>query len=102
METKFTKEKWLRDGTTVYALHQKGWVKGKPLMTNRFYLQVYPDYNIPEAKEESEANAKLIAAAPDLLNALIEVRQNLRDYGYPWLVGINDKEITKVIKKATE
>lgn len=67
---KHSKGEWLRDGKTVYSLHQRGWSNGKPLMVNRFYLSVYPDISVENAEEEAEANAKLIAAAPDLLEAI--------------------------------
>jgi len=93
METKFTKGPW------VYTR------SNSPLTGLKGEIEVYSaDESILEwiALCHNEADAKLIAAAHDLLSALIEVRQNLRDYGYPWLVGINDKEITKVIKKAIE
>ena len=102
METKFTKEKWIRQGTTVYALHQTGWNKGTLLMSNRFYAQVYPDYRIDNADEEAESNAKLIAAAPDMIKMLISINETL-------LAGINihyedtiHENIQKLIKKATE
>lgn len=108
METKFTKGIWLREKTTVYALHQIGWDKGQPLMSNRFYLQVYPDYRVENCTEEAEANAKLIAAAPDLFKMLEDALHTIKAlnninvfYG-----GVSQDtiiiEIENVLKKATE
>jgi hypothetical protein len=63
-----TKAQWQHEGTTVYALEveRENVITGKPIMRNRFsaLVQGY----IP--KEELEANARLMAAAPDLLKAL--------------------------------
>ena len=72
---KHTPGKWIRDGKTVYSLHQTGWNKGEPLMSNRFSLNVYPDYRLENAEQEAEANARLIASAPLLLEALQEITQ---------------------------
>lgn len=58
-----TKGEWIVDKTTVYSLYQVGWDKGKPLMSNRFYLQVYPDYRVENCEVEAVFNAKLIADA---------------------------------------
>ena len=68
-ESAATPGPWLRDGLTVYFLDWDGEWRGsdnRPLLTNRFslHLQGSPQ-RIPLA--ELEANAKLIAAAPDLL-----------------------------------
>ncbi len=64
--SKPTQQEWQRDRTTVYALNVEG--------TNRFVAQVQGGWatqgrNRTEA-EEVEANARLIAAAPELLAAL--------------------------------
>lgn len=64
---KFTPGDWMRDGLTVYAT-----AKGSP--HNRFYCPVYGGFirHPYDRTEESEleANARLIAAAPKLLDAL--------------------------------
>jgi hypothetical protein len=57
---------WLRDGTTVYALNNIG--------VNRFDATVQPgwrdtDEGVRTPKQELEANAMLMHAAPDLLDA---------------------------------
>jgi hypothetical protein len=107
METKFTKGEWKIDGRTVYSLHQRGWDRGKPIMCNRFYLSVYPDYSIENAVEEAEANAKLIAAAPELLKALFRICKDaeimaLGESGNFVSVSIDSiNEGIKAIKKAT-
>ena len=69
-DTKHTPGPWIRDGKFVYALMpnpKKRW----PGEVNRFWLivQKQAGYDIPE--EEVEANARLIAAAPEMLEALI-------------------------------
>ena len=59
---------WLIQGKTVYALMHHGWRKGVEQLKNRFYASVYVDRECDE--KEAEANVRLIAAAPDLLEAL--------------------------------
>ena len=70
---KHTPQEWLRDGTTVYALNVEG--------TNRFSAQVQGGWatsgrNRTEASE-LEANARLIAAAPELLALLDESKRSI-------------------------
>ncbi|HDS1140228.1 TPA: hypothetical protein QDZ75_004306 [Stenotrophomonas maltophilia] len=64
--SKHTQQEWQRDGATVYALNIEG--------TNRFFAHVQGGWatqgrNRTES-DEVEANARLIAAAPELLEAL--------------------------------
>lgn len=65
-KTTHTPGPWLiAGGTTVYALNAHGY--------NRFSAQVqrgYADSKWPIEAEEMEANTRLIAAAPELLDAL--------------------------------
>ena len=67
-QPKYTKGPWLRDGATVYALESCGWRKGKETFQNRFFLRVSASSSTPP--RELECTARLIAAAPDLLEAL--------------------------------
>lgn len=53
---------WLRDGTLVYALHDRSLPSGKVVQVNRFDATVHVGVGVPP--EEAEANATLIAAAP--------------------------------------
>ncbi len=55
-------------------------------------------------KEEAEANAKLIAAAPELLEALKEALKEMRliDNIYPDRVVLRISQAEAAIKKATE
>jgi len=70
-ESKFTPGPWLitPDGAFVYALNERG--------TNVFWTHVQRGWKGKDAEfrtdsDEVEANAKLIAAAPDLLAAAVE------------------------------
>jgi hypothetical protein len=65
---KHTKEEWLVEDTTVYALEFDSFFRGKEQMRNRFWAHVYGYRSTPQ--EELEANARLMAAAPELLSAL--------------------------------
>ncbi len=67
-EVKHTQGEWLVAETTVYCLEHAGWRKGVEQFRNRFYAGVYGHRDTP--KEETEANIRLIAAAPELLEAL--------------------------------
>lgn len=74
----YTKEDWKVEGTTVYALESDGFRGGREVFRNRFSALVQGYRNTP--KEELEANARLMAAAPDLLEALrrmVEYHDNL-------------------------
>ena len=66
-ETKFTPGPWTFEGRTIYALEEAGWRRGEPVMRNRFDCSVQGPF-CPDA--EKQANAHLIAAAPDLYDAL--------------------------------
>ena len=65
---KHTPGPWLIQGNTVYALMHHGWRKGVEMFKNRFSVQFSFDSSC--SKEEIESTKQLIAAAPDLLNAL--------------------------------
>lgn len=51
--------------------------------------------------EEAQANANLIAAAPDLLDALIEARKELELYANDSGEDYNNPKINEAIAKAT-
>ena len=67
-EAKHTPGPWLIQGNTVYALMHHGWRKGVEMFKNRFSVQFSFDSSC--SKEEIESTKQLIAAAPDLLEAL--------------------------------
>lgn len=52
--------------------------------------------------EVNEANAKLIAAAPELLNALTKLLAMAKQYGLAERSNINIERAEAIIKKATE
>lgn len=62
---------WLREGTIVYTLEHHGWRKGKEEFRNRFSVQIVRGPDISD--EETEANARLIQAAPDMHDALVAI-----------------------------
>jgi len=66
MTQKHTPGPWLRIDRTVYALHKMPFA-GRIIDCNRFDVCVQGN-DCPD--EEKEANARLIAAAPELLTAL--------------------------------
>jgi hypothetical protein len=71
-EPKFTKGPWKREGAFVYALQHYGWRRGvEETFCNRFSagFSVGPGCS----EEELIANARLAEAAPDLLEALINL-----------------------------
>ena len=84
--SKHTEGPWQAEGLTVYALQHSGWRKGVEQLENRFTAHVQGARNCPEA--ESIANAHLIAAAPDLLEALEFAREGIaafpRSLGYEY------------------
>lgn len=96
MKTKHTRGPWLiADKSFVYALNERG--------TNIFWAHAcggWKGQNADErtSDEEVEANAKLIAAAPDLLAALtkcLDLRGTLEMHGLL-------AEVEASIAKATE
>ena len=91
-----TKEGWKVEGTTVYALESDGFLGGREVFRNRFSALVQGYRNTPQ--EELEANARLMAAAPDLLSALQELLSEVGDtYACPQDVAL---KADKAIKKA--
>lgn len=94
-ETNWTKQDWLIDGLTVYALNTEG--------TNRFNARVEGGWATRGRNrtqfDELTANARLIAAAPELYEALVnllaayeEAMSSEFDFtGNPWTAkGRND------------
>lgn len=89
---------WLLVDRTVYALTQDGWRKGKPEMVNRFSVQVQRGHEAP--LEELNANAILIAAAPDLLTTLEAAVQGLELLPFATQSAVGIDAMRSVIKKA--
>jgi len=78
-DTKFTPGPWKCEGRTVYALIHRGWCKGVKQFQNRFTAYVQDAHT---NTEELEANARLIAAAPDMYEALKEALSVIRHDGH--------------------
>ncbi|MEI6752390.1 MAG: hypothetical protein WCK78_04410 [Paludibacter sp.] len=88
MEAKHTKGEWKQKGNHVWSINPLPTeVKGKALIAI-----------CDNSMLNAEANAKLIAAAPELLEALIELYDSLPD-GYE---SISLPKVRNAIKKATE
>lgn len=108
METKFTKENWQREKTSVYCLHQIGWRKGQPEMSNKFYFQVQADYRIENAEQEAENVAKRMAACDEMFQMLVDSLHTIKALNNANVLngGVSQdtiiKEIENVIKKAIE
>jgi hypothetical protein len=63
------KQEFKVDGNTVFSLEFDSYRNAEPQYRNRIYAFVQAHKDVP--KEEVTATAKLFAAAPDLLEALI-------------------------------
>ena len=95
METKFTKVEWIITTHTSKTDPQR--IATTAIQENPNKVSYICDM-WGMATDEGKANAKLIAAAPDLLEAIIELYDSLPD-------GYTSKCLPKVrtaIKKATE
>lgn len=66
----YTRGEWIQEDDFIYALTHAGWRKGEEVFKNRFFASIQVDKDAP--KEEAIANARLISAAPDLLEQLQE------------------------------
>lgn len=93
---KFTQGPWLITECTVYALMHAGYKKGIEQFKNRFYCHIQRDKDC--SLEEALANARLIAAAPDLLEAL-DSWLNAYDDADSWMKCREDAKIA--YEKAT-
>lgn len=98
MKTSHTPGPWLRENNTVYSLMHYGWRKGTELFKNRFHTYVQADKECPD--DEHEANVLLIAAAPELLEALESALDALENEGVTFWSDTQDKA-RDAIAKAT-
>lgn len=100
METKHTKGEWNvgeLDKTRIWVIHQNGLSSCIAKCDNQHYKSFNKYIDIDSS--ELEANAKLIAASPLLLDALIEVEKWAAEFG---IGSIQYEKIINAIKKATE
>lgn len=75
MKAMHTPGPWFSTDRTIYALMHDGWTRGVERQKNRFYAAVQYDKECSE--EEAVANARLIASAPDLIEALLLCEGNI-------------------------
>ena len=91
---------WKLEERSIYALQHAGWRKGEEQFENRFYASVQAGRGTPT--EELEANARLIAAAPELLHELEHLVRLMEPYEdrlpFPGLATLNGARAA--IKKA--
>ena len=89
METKFTKGEWYITEEMETEIHSKRFPAGIDIICtihNQFLI------------EQTDANAKLIAAAPDLFDACVSIIKWADELGY-----VNDfTKVRLALKKATE
>lgn len=93
----YTKGEWLRQGTTVYALNKLGY--------NRFYAGVFHGNTDTEAitsEEELIANARLIAAAPEMYEALKECVMKMEVVADEFNTSMMDSAIKNAMKILAE
>lgn len=72
MSNEFTRGPWHRSGCTIYALNDKK-------TCNRFAAQVQDAHS---TRDELMSVAKMMQAAPDLLEALQQAVTSMQDSGY--------------------
>lgn len=97
METKHTKGEW----KIVSKSKHRGWINinsKKGIIARSFHGDMEPIVTV----EEAEANVKLIAAAPDLLEALQSIVGTLENEGVSWRYENEINLAKNAIKKATE
>lgn len=98
METKFTKGEWklcIYDSGCEYGREPRNWVVSKLPLGKE--LTISKTFCVGDIEEE-RANAKLIAAAPDMLDALLDIYED-REAWSDISPSQRDK-IEKAIKKA--
>jgi len=101
METKFTKGGWtIKNPIAEYDSYSNMWFVVIWSESDRIIQRIYGS-----TKSEAEANAKLIAAAPDLLKELVQLRKwvcALKDWAGGTSLDPDIESVDAVIKKATE
>lgn len=96
METKHTKGEWVLDVAPTSLESTITSTNGKRICDVKSYRDIC--FNDP-CEEERDANAKLIAAAPELLESLIELTDALK---YEFGRDLTYLKAISAIKKATE
>ena len=93
MEFKGTKGEWYLSGSTFVT------TINEDICDVFVHLEAYMDKQNEEQKIKAEANAKLISCAPEMLEKLIELHNDLKQGAMP--CGNELYDLNELIKKAT-
>ena len=80
MTAKHTLGPWILEDLFIYKLHEQTGASGRPFITNVFSVAVQGNGTHGAQRDELEANARLIAAAPELLETCKAARQLWNDF----------------------
>jgi len=83
MKSNHTKETWLRQKRTIYCLHEvpRAFDKnGNPMLCNKYFASIQPDYGRGITEEMAEEQAKFIHTAINLHDELVEALKGLYEF----------------------
>ena len=95
METKFTKGKWILNRANIEIVSENDCSKNGGI---DIIAQCFCGFDADNTSDEAIANAKLIAAAPELLDALVDLVRFCKDNN----IGAELCLAEEAINKATE
>jgi len=88
----FTPGPWEVEGLAIYKLDDNG--------NHKLSIQIRPDLNAKQSYSELCCNARLIAAAPDMYEALVNCKDILNKIGCGTAFHVMDKIVTEALQKA--